>query len=97
MSTLHNTYKNFFPAGSGAATVHTTPGLLLAILASTAAASDTITLYDSSTTSGDVLLTMHLRPDAPVRLFTPENMPFTFWKGLTVDPSASHVFLFTRA
>jgi len=97
MSTLHNTYKNFFPAGSGAATVHTTPGQLLAILATTAASADTITLYDSSTASGDVLITLHLRPDTPLQIFTPENIPLAFWKGLTIDPSASHVFLFTRA
>lgn len=97
MSTLHNTHKNFFAAGSGAATVHTAPGLLLAILATTAAASDIITLYDSSTASGDVLLALHLRPDAPVRLILPENLPLAFWKGLTIDPSASHVFLLTRS
>ena len=95
MGTLHNTHTGFFAAGSGAVTVHTTPGLLYALIATTAASADIITLYDSTSPSGDVLLSLNLRPDAPIRLFFRQEAPLAFWQGLTLNPSASNVYVLT--
>lgn len=88
-------FSAFFASGSGVKTHHVGRGSVYSLLASTAlAATDAITLYDSASTSGTVLLSL----DVPANGFAtwfhfPNDKPLVFTEGLTVDPGNCNVLL----
>jgi hypothetical protein len=87
--------NNFIGSGSAAGSFHGKPGKLLGVIASTAAAStETVVIYDNTTASGDVLLTLNVNETAPIFLFFPPGLELEF-TALSVDPANCDVFLLT--
>ena len=83
-------YTQYVPAGA-AQTLHTGQGAIYAILASTSKSSGvaSVTFYDNTSGSGNVLLTLHLNPYQPVvQLSFEEYRPLRFETGLTVATGA---------
>jgi hypothetical protein len=92
--------KNSFTAsGADPATLASGAGIVYAVLASTDnAASQTFTVYDSLTTSGDVLFQMTCHPSGDInQVWFPSTMPLAFSAGLTVDPGNCDVFVIFKA
>lgn len=85
----------FIPSGSGAITLFVGSGKVLAIIMSTEQTSgvQTVTLYDSIDSSGDILLDIRCPLTSPYSLFFATYRPLKFSAGLTVDPGNCNVLL----
>ncbi|MEW5870729.1 MAG: hypothetical protein AB1894_15760 [Chloroflexota bacterium] len=82
-------YNGYVPA-STTKTIHTGPGQVLSILATTTnGAAQTITLYDNTAASGDILLTINLIAYGPVIIILPLEHRLRFDTGLTVVTPAT--------
>ena len=96
---FHPTYSQFCPANTGTL-LRTGPGELHDGIATSTApvgSPETITFYDNTLDSGNVLLTLKLNENSPIFIQLRSDMPLRFSTDLTVVTPASstcHVTLF---
>ena len=88
-------YTTFIPSGGGSVTIHVGSGKILSMIMSTEQTSgvQTVTLYDSLTTSGNILLDIRCPQSSPYSLFFASSRPLTFATALTVNPGNCNVHL----
>ena len=98
MSQVKNTYTQFLDSGAGDTQLHTTPGFILAIIASAPASGYTITFTDTSG-SGDSHTLLKLDISAtiyPTYIRLDNTSKIRFTHGLKVNPSSARVFIVTE-
>jgi hypothetical protein len=95
--TIHSGYNQYIAPGSST-TLHSTSGKLRSLLLTGESTTiGSITIYDNTVASGNVLYAAKLRIDAPITIILPLETPMIFETGLTVvtDANAS-AFLLTE-
>ena len=82
-------YDGYVPV-STTKTIYTGPGQVISILATTTSATGvTITFYDNTAGSGNVLLTLNLQCSSPIAIILPIEQRLKFDTGLTVVTPAT--------
>ena len=91
--------ESFLASGASPETLAVGAGLVYAVLASTdQTTQETFTLYDSLSSSGDILFQMTCNPNGPInQVWFPSSMPLKFSTGLTLDPGDCDVFVIYKS
>jgi hypothetical protein len=96
---LYNGYTNYVPANTSSKLLHSGAGKVHAILLTGQnATADSLTLYDSLTAVGNVLVKLNVSLYAPVVVHLDRLLPLVFSTGLTaVTTTGACAFVLTEA
>jgi hypothetical protein len=89
MARIISDYNNYVPKNTSAQTLHSGAGKVHAVIATTTGTVESVTLYDNTAASGNVLIALDLRNDTPLILIYPAERPLRFYTGLTVKTSTN--------
>ena len=85
-----NSDYNQFVGASGSSTLHTGAGKVRAILATNSSATaQTLTLYDNTAASGNILFAASVASPMPLVIILPIDFPLSFSTGLHVTTGAN--------
>ena len=96
---IKSDYNQYVAANNAGSTLHTGAGKVRAIIATARATSaESVTLYDNTAASGNVLIRVNVTDGDPAIIILPVNYPLTFTTGLTVVTSTNcDAFILTEA
>lgn len=99
MARLYPSNANYIPPNTASQVLHSGPGKVHIIIASTTSASaETLVLYDNTAASGNVLLQLAVSAATPAAIILPPALALSFSSGLTAVTGANlAAFVATQA
>lgn len=96
---INSDFNQYIPANTSSKVLHTGPGKIRAIIATPSTANaETLTLYDNTAASGNILIKINCSYRLPTIIILPQNFPMVFSTGLTAVTSVGlDAFVITEA